>query len=334
MKSKNPADGASATHDVRHVEIVDAAGQRMDNYLIGLLRGVPKSRIYQMVRKGEVRVNGGRIKPTYRLAIGDRVRIPPVRERHKSQPQVVGSRDLQRLAEAIVFENDEILVLNKPAGMAVHGGSGVSFGVIEALRQLRPGVRLELAHRLDRDTSGCLVIAKRRASLLKLHADLRDGAVKKRYAVLVCGVWPRKTRTVGLALHRFVSASGERRVRVARDGKPSRTDFDIVEAGPSASWLRARPKTGRTHQIRVHAAASGHAVLGDEKYAPPAQLALAARLGIRRLCLHAEGITLSLAGEELRLRCPLPEDFRQAWIALGEYGHALGSQHGAQPDEG
>jgi len=307
------------------MEITDAAGQRIDNYLLGLLHGVPKSRVYQMLRKGEVRVNGGRIKPTYRLAAGDSVRIPPVRESARAEKPPAGTRDLQRLADAVIFENDHMLVLNKPSGIAVHGGSGVSFGVIEGLRQMRPGQPLELAHRLDRETSGCLLVAKGRAALLELHAGLRERSVKKRYAVLVHGVWPRKTRTVGLPLHRYVTASGERRVRVAKVGKPSRTDFEIVEAAADATWLRARPHTGRTHQIRVHAAASGHAVAGDEKYAPAAQLILAAQLGIRRLCLHAEGLTLSFAGEQLRFTSPLPEEFQLAWEKLSQNPDTLGS---------
>lgn len=311
------------TRSVRHVEIGEAAGQRVDNYLLGLLKGVPKSRIYQMVRKGEVRVNGGRVKPTYRLASGDKLRIPPVRTNPAVSEFVIGTRDLQRLESAIVFEDDALMVLNKPSGIAVHGGSGVSFGVIEGLRQLRPGSQLELAHRLDRETSGCLLIAKGRSALLELHAGLRERAVKKRYAVLVHGVWPRKARSVRLGLHRFVTASGERRVRVAHTGKPSRTDFEVVETSGQATWLRARPQTGRTHQIRVHAAASGHAVVGDDKYATAVQRDLSIGLGIRRLCLHAEGVTLSLEGAQRRFSCPLPDDFLSAWEALRQYGDSL-----------
>jgi 23S rRNA pseudouridine955/2504/2580 synthase len=323
MKSKDYGAGAgddgtggAVFSPVRHLEITEAAGQRVDNYLLGLLKGVPKSRIYQMLRKGEVRVNSGRVKPTYRLATGDRIRIPPVRESVAGASVAVGTRDLERLEAAIIFENDAIMVLNKPAGVAVHGGSGISFGVIESLRQLRPGERLELAHRLDRETSGCLLVAKSRPALLELHAGLRERAVKKRYAVLVSGRWPRKTRTVRLGLHRFVTASGERRVRVAQSGKPSRTDFEVVEFADHASWLRARPTTGRTHQIRVHAAASGHAVIGDTKYASAPQQRFATTLGIRGLCLHAEGLTLSFGGEQLRFSCPIPDDFQGAWEAL------------------
>jgi 23S rRNA pseudouridine955/2504/2580 synthase len=337
MKSNQVGDPGSgndgAIRSVRHVEIGDAAGQRVDNFLLGLLKGVPKSRIYQMVRKGEVRVNGGRIKPTYRLSPGDTVRIPPVRDRAQAAEPVMGSRDLQRLEAAVIFENDALMVLDKPAGIAVHGGSGITFGVIEGLRRLRPGAQLELAHRLDRDTSGCLLIAKGRSALLELHAALRERVVKKRYAVLVHGVWQRKTRTVRLGLHRYVTASGERRVRVAQSGKPSRTDFEVIEAAECATWLRARPHTGRTHQIRVHALASGHAVVGDDKYAPAPDRELAASLGVRRLCLHAEGLTLSFGGEQLRFTCLPPEDFRQAWAVLAEYRDPLGAQHGAKRDQ-
>jgi len=328
------SDGISeGKASVRHVEIDSAAGQRLDNYLLGQLKGVPKSRIYQMVRKGEVRVNGGRSKPTYRLLLGDKLRIPPVRASAPGAELAVGTRDLQRLESSIVFENDDLLVLNKPSGIAVHGGSGVSFGVIEALRQLRPAMQLELAHRLDRETSGCLLIAKGRRALLELHAGLRDRTVKKRYAVLVHGQWPRKMRSVKLSLHSYVTPGGERRVRVAQAGKPSRTDFEVTAATAQASWLRARPQTGRTHQIRVHAAASGHAVVGDEKYATDAQRELCTALGIRRLCLHAEGLTVSFEGAELRFSCPLPEDFLGAWEALSQYGDSLGAQHRAQADE-
>ncbi|MCZ6711694.1 MAG: RluA family pseudouridine synthase [Gammaproteobacteria bacterium] len=332
MKSKERGAGASdgggrnaEFSAVRNLEITEAAGQRVDNYLLGLLKGVPKSRIYQMLRKGEVRVNSGRIKPTYRLVSGDSIRIPPVRGGVPGASAAIGTRDLERLEAAVIFENDAILVLNKPAGIAVHGGSGISFGVIEGLRQLRPDASLELAHRLDRETSGCLLVAKGRPALLELHAALRERAVKKRYAVLVSGQWPRKTRTVRLGLHRFVTASGERRVRVAQSGKPSRTDFEVIESADHATWLRARPHTGRTHQIRVHTAASGHAVMGDTKYAPASQQRLAAELGIRGLCLHAEGLTLSFAGEQLRLSCPIPDDFRRGWEALRQYGDALGA---------
>jgi 23S rRNA pseudouridine955/2504/2580 synthase len=316
MNSTDSSETDGITPSVRHLVIDEAGGQRIDNYLIGLLKGVPKSRVYRMLRKGEVRVNGGRIKPTYRLVDGDKVRIPPVREASQTPRPSVGSRDLQRLADAVIFENDDLLVLNKPSGIAVHGGSGISFGVIEGLRQLRGDAQLELAHRLDRETSGCLLIAKGRRSLLELHAALRERMVKKRYAVLVHDGWPAKTRTVKLPLHRFVTASGERRVRVSKEGKPSRTDFEVVETALHATWVRARPQTGRTHQIRVHAAATGHAVVGDEKYASAAQRALAAELGIRRLCLHAEGLTLSFGGDQLRFSSPLPDDFRTAWAAL------------------
>lgn len=304
---------------VRYVTVGDDGGQRIDNYLLRELRGLPKSRIYRMLRKGEVRVNGSRVKPTHRLAPGDQVRLPPVR----GLPGAGGAADahigqavLDTLAAAIVFEDDALLVLNKPAGMPVHGGSGLSFGVIEALRRLRPGVSLELAHRLDRDTSGCLLVAKSRSMLRVLHDALRAREVKKDYVLVVLGRWPRRVTTVQLPLLRYLTASGERRVRVAGDGKASRTDFTIRQAAAGATLLDARLHTGRTHQIRVHAAASGHPVAGDEKYSAPEQLERVRAAGVRRLCLHAASLALDLDGTRRRFEAPVPEELLAAWEAL------------------
>jgi 23S rRNA pseudouridine955/2504/2580 synthase len=304
---------------VRYVTVGEAGGQRIDNYLLRELRGLPKSRIYRMLRKGEVRVNGARVKPTHRLAPGDQVRLPPVRglpgtggaaEAH------VGQAVLDTLAASIVFEDEALLVLNKPAGMPVHGGSGLSFGVIEALRRLRPEASLELAHRLDRDTSGCLLVAKRRPMLKVLHDALRARQVKKDYALVVLGRWSRRTTTVQLPLLRYLTASGERRVRVAEDGKASRTDFTIRQAAAGATLLDARLHTGRTHQIRVHTAVSGHPVAGDEKYSAPDQLERARQAGVRRLCLHAASLSLEIDGARRRFEAPVPEDLLAAWKAL------------------
>jgi 23S rRNA pseudouridine955/2504/2580 synthase len=302
---------------VRYLDIGEEAGQRIDNDLVARLPGVTKSRIYRMLRRGEVRVNGGRIKPTYRLSAGDRVRVPPVRLPSK-QPPTVGQRDLARIEASIIFESDRLLVLNKPGGVAVHGGSGISFGVIEGLRQLRPDARLELAHRLDRDTSGCLLVAKGRQSLLEIHAALRERTVRKRYAVLVHGRWPGQLRTVRLPLKKYTTSSGERRVRVDVQGKPSRTDFEVARRSEAATWLVAHLHTGRTHQIRVHAKASGHPVVGDDKYGQPEQKTQEGRLGISGMCLHAEGITLVLAGEKHKFTCPVPDAFAAAWQRLSE----------------
>jgi len=308
---------------VRQLIVADADGQRIDNFLVRELRGIPRSRIYRMLRTGEVRVNGGRVKPTHRLCDGDRVRVPPlqgVRDLDtapgSAQAAFIGAELLARLERAILHEDEGLIALDKPAGLPVHGGSGVSFGAIEALRRLRPDDDLQLVHRLDRDTSGCLLVAKSRTLLLELHRALREREVKKRYDALVFGQWPRRTVSVQLPLQKFVLGSGERRVRVAEGGKPSRTDFAIRTSGARGCWLEARLHTGRTHQIRVHAQASGHPVVGDEKYAHPDQQQLAHSLGIRRLCLHAAELVIVHHGARLRLAAPVPEDFERAWRAL------------------
>lgn len=317
--SSSPNGPSSA---VRRITVGEDAGQRIDNFLLRELKGLPRSRIYRLLRKGEVRVNGRRAKPTQRLSRGDEVRIPPVRGMappgRESDTPYIGPGLLASLTAAVVFEDDDLLVLNKPAGMPVHGGSGLSFGAIEALRRLRPDSDLGLAHRLDRDTSGCLLVAKSRRVLLELHQALRDRQVRKRYRALVWGAWPRRTTTVQLPLTRYVTASGERRVRVAADGKASRTDFRVIEAGGQASLLDVRLHTGRTHQIRVHAFASGHPVVGDTKYSTPEQQERAQALGIRRLCLHAEELVLTVEGSKRRFEAPVPVDFAAAWQILAQ----------------
>ncbi|MFU8814091.1 MAG: RluA family pseudouridine synthase [Pseudomonadales bacterium] len=300
-------------------------GQRIDNFLLRELKGLPRSRIYNLLRKGEVRVNGGRVKPTHRLAAGDEVRIPPIRgigsgAATGAASAFIGDGILEILERAIIYEDAELLVINKPAGMPVHGGSGLTFGAIEALRRLRPDADLGLAHRLDRDTSGCLLVGKSRKVLLELHQALREREVKKRYLLAVFGEWPRRVSTVQLSLERYQTASGERRVRVAADGKASRTDFRVRERGGAATLLEAYLHTGRTHQIRVHARASGHAVVGDSKYSTPAQQARAAELGIRRLCLHAEELVVVRGDRKLRFVAPVPDDFLAAWQRLASAG--------------
>ncbi len=296
-----------ANHGVRVVEVDVEDGQRLDNFLLARLKGVPRSRVYRMLRRGEVRVNGGRARPTYRVRRGDSVRIPPYRGAEPAAPGGVPSRVGDALRECIIYEDDDIVVLDKPSGLAAHGGSGISFGVIEALRHLDPGTRYELAHRLDKDTSGCLAVAKRRSSLKELHAAFRNGTVKKRYDLIVAGRWPAERRTVAESLVRFRMSNGERRVRVAADGDPARTDFAVVARldhvlGGEATWLAAFPKTGRTHQIRVHAAASGHPILGDDKYSAESR---------GRLMLHATELFLPIAGQPLRLFAPLPDEFER-----------------------
>jgi len=268
----------------------EQAGQRIDNFLLRILKGVPKSRIYRLLRKGEVRVNKGRIKPEYRLKSGDRVRIPPVRVT-QSTPASPGGRSVQKLADAVLYEDERLLVLNKPAGMAVHGGSGLSYGVIEALRVLRPQAPyLELVHRLDRGTSGCLLIAKRRSELRMLHDLLRKGEVNKRYLLLVQGDWSQGPYRVNAALKKNLLHGGERVVRVDEDGKTALTHFHFLDSYEDASLMEAELKTGRTHQIRVHAAHAGHPLAGDDKYGDKDFNRRMRRLGLKRLFLHAQTV--------------------------------------------
>jgi 23S rRNA pseudouridine955/2504/2580 synthase len=308
-------------HEVRHMEIDDAAGQRIDNFLLGAMAGVPRSRVYGMLRKGEVRVNGGRIRPDYRLKSGDVVRLPPWRGPVAGQATAPPRGLLDQLA-ASIYQDAGVIVLNKPAGLAVHGGSGIQSGVIEALRLLYPNERrLELAHRLDRDTSGCLVLARNRTALLELHAAFRAATVAKTYDALVYGAWPRTVRTVRAHLERFVTRSGERRVRVVDVGKSARTEFSVVASGERASWVKAHPHTGRTHQIRVHCLTSGHAIVGDEKYAPDELLAFSRAAGVRRLCLHATSVALPIGGAQRRFEAPVPADFVEAWELLRGVGN-------------
>lgn len=303
---------------VSYIDVEDP-GQRIDNYLSRVLKAVPRARIYRMLRRGEVRVNGGRVKPAYRLQVGDRIRVPPVRTGGGQAPPRPPAPLRRRLGEAILFEDDGLLILDKPAGLAVHGGSGLSFGLIEALRAVRSERVLELAHRLDRETSGCLIVAKSRAALKALHDLQRSGRVRKTYELLVAGRWPRERNAVERPLHRYVTAAGERRVRVAAHGKASRTTFQRVRVAPSASWLRARLHTGRTHQIRVHAASSGHPVLGDDKYGTDATAACSRIGGAGRLCLHAAQLGFDWHGVRLRVAAPTPALFADAWARLAHY---------------
>ena len=307
----------------RIVEVDEnAADQRVDNYLTRILKDVPRSRIYKMIRKGEVRVNGGRVKPTSRLKVADKVRIPPVRMRPQSADAFIGSRQLETLEAAILHEDEKLLVLNKPAGIAVHGGSGVSFGVIEGLRRLRPQCPLELVHRLDRETSGVLLVSKRRSTLRSLHEQIRQGRLVKEYLLIVRGAWPASLREINAPLHKYVTGNGERRVKVSEEGKPSLTSFEAVESAPGATLLRAILHTGRTHQLRVHCLHAGHGILGDEKYARAADLSADRAAGVSRLCLHAERI--ELPGEST-FEAPLPADFRRIWEKrLQSVGSAAG----------
>jgi len=284
-----------------------AHDQRIDNFLHKILKGVPKSHIYRIVRGGEVRVNGRRVEVAYRLQSGDKVRLPPVRTSRPASGH--GTRAVKAVfAGQVLIEDEDLLVVDKPGGVAVHGGSGISSGVIEQLRQARSGARfLELVHRLDRDTSGVLVLAKKRSALTALHAQLRDGEVKKHYLVLVLGEWKDAKRNVKLALHKFVSASGERRVVVDEDGARAHTVFRLEGNLPGFSLLDAELKTGRTHQIRVHLAHLGFPIAGDDKYGDFEANKRLAKQGLKRMFLHAASLEFRhpRTGEPVRVQAPL-----------------------------
>ncbi|MEJ2566358.1 MAG: 23S rRNA pseudouridine(955/2504/2580) synthase RluC [Gammaproteobacteria bacterium] len=295
-------------------------GQRIDNFLTTYLKGVPKSFIYRVLRRGEVRVNKGRIKPDYKLRRGDAVRIPPVRR--DASPTVTarpGDRLLELVDQNLLYEDEGLIVLNKPAGIAVHGGSGISFGVIEILRAARPRAPfLELAHRLDRDTSGCLIIAKKRSTLRHLHQLLREHGIDKRYVALLQGSWHGGEHRVNAPLRRNILRSGERVVRVAEDGKPSYTLFRPQQSWEQASLVEALPRSGRTHQIRVHAAHLHQPIAGDEKYGDAGFNRAMQDLGLRRLFLHAAGLRFTTAaGQAVEVTAPLGPELQQVLDALG-----------------
>ena len=296
---------------VQIVEIEpDFIGQRIDNFLLARLKGVPKSVIYRVLRKGEVRVNKKRIKPEYKLQQDDVVRIPPITVAAAAEPVSVKLSMVQNLEQHILFEDNDLIVLNKPSGMAVHGGSGLEFGVIEALRALRPQAKhLELVHRLDRDTSGCLLIAKKRSVLTNLHEQLRNKTVEKKYWALVSGDWDNKVRKVTEPLKKNTLQSGERVVRVdEKDGKPSETRFRILQRYQQGTLVEAFPVTGRTHQIRVHTACKGHPIACDDKYGDNAFTATMQQLGLNRLFLHAKTLSFMHPMTETTLRVEAPLD--------------------------
>ncbi len=301
-KESSPSAAAPA---VRLVQVpAELAGQRLDNFLVRLCKGVPKTHIYKAIRGGEVRVNKGRTSADYRIAEGDTVRIPPLRLPDPGQPRPVPGAEFP-----VVFEDDAILVIDKPAGVAVHGGSGVSFGVIEQLRAARPQARfLELVHRLDRETSGLLMVAKKRSALLALHAMLREGKGGKHYLALVEGDWVNDRQHIRLGLTKWTTQSGERRVKVDAQGQKAHTIVTLRKRYGSYSLVDAELRTGRTHQIRVHLAASGHPIVGDDKYGHDEVRADFARRGFNRMFLHAHTLTLPhpLTGDMLELRAELP----------------------------
>ena len=292
----------------------DYAGQRIDNFLRTQLKGAPKTLIYRILRKGEVRVNKGRIKPDYRLQAGDQIRVPPLRLSEPGEPAPLAKGLLERLEESIVHEDKALIVINKPAGIAVHGGSGLTGGVIEVFRQLRPEARdIELVHRLDRDTSGLLMIAKKRGMLRFLHEALRGDGVDKRYHALVRGHWPAAKKKINAPLLKNTLRSGERMVEVNDEGKEALTEFRVLRRyGEFATLVEARPVTGRTHQIRVHARHAGHAIAGDPKYGDEDFSQEIRELGGKRLFLHSASLVIPLPeGGELRLEAPVDGTWSQ-----------------------
>ncbi len=293
----------------------DESGQRVDNYLIRWLKGVPKSHVYRILRSGEVRVNKGRIGPDYRVQAGDRVRVPPIRTAQRDS--AVARPSAAHVPLGILYEDDALLVINKPSGLAVHGGSGISLGAIEQLRAERPQARfLELAHRLDRDTSGVLMLAKKRSALVALHAQLREGRVQKIYLALVLGHWRDSRREVKAPLLKHLLANGERHVTVADDGQAAHTIFRLRKSWPKLatpfSLLEAELKTGRTHQIRVHLAHLGFPIAGDPKYGDFPMNKIIKKQILKRMFLHAFRCRIAHpdSGESLRFEAPLPDELQ------------------------
>lgn len=308
---------------VRHREVdAEGAGQRLDNFVLASLKGVPRSHVYRLIRSGQVRVNSGRSRPGYRLREGDRVRLPPVRSAERHAAELVPG-DVDWLGARIVYEDDRLLVLDKPAGVAVHGGSGQSFGVIEALRALRPKSRaLELVHRLDRDTSGCLLVAKRRSTLRSLHALLREGRVEKRYLALVRGDWQHGSAAVDAPLAE-TRTRGRVKVSVDPAGRPASSTFRLIERfGRRAAYVEVTIATGRTHQIRVHAASTGHPVAGDERYGDTEFNERMRQLGLRRMFLHAHSVAFTWpdGDAEFSAAVSLPQALADVLDKLGENG--------------
>jgi 23S rRNA pseudouridine955/2504/2580 synthase len=313
-KPESPAStqSAPASPQVQLLTISEEeAGQRIDNFLLRVCKGVPKSHIYRVLRSGEVRVNKGRIDQTYRLQDGDILRVPPIRIAEKASAAVAPGAEFK-----ILLEDNHLLIIDKPAGVAVHGGSGVSYGVIEQLRASRPDAKfLELVHRLDRDTSGVLLLAKKRSALTNLHEQIRDGLTDKRYLTLIHGDWKNARQHIKLPLHKYSTADGERRVRVQEDGQASHTVFSLIRRYGEFALLEAELKTGRTHQIRVHLSASGFPIVGDDKYGDftlnkALQKADGERGAFRRMFLHAHQISFTHpdSGKTVTLKAGLPPE--------------------------
>lgn len=314
-----PSRTAGSAHTVRIDE--DRDGQRIDNFLLGYLKGAPRSLIYKLLRSGQVRVNGGRVKAERRLEGGDQVRIPPIKIEEPGDKGTPPQGFMDALESAIVFEDARLLALNKPSGVASHGGSGISFGAIETLRALRPKESLELVHRLDRDTSGLLVIAKKRSALTELQALMREeGGIAKRYLALLVGRMPDGTMSVDAPLHIGLRQGGERHVQVVTSinsgaGKPSLSHFRVLERKGGHSYCEVRIETGRTHQIRVHAQHIGHAIAGDDKYGEAeVNKRLREQLGLKRMFLHAASLEFVLDGGKAPylLNAPLASELVEA----------------------
>ena len=299
----------------------EEAGQRIDNFLMRHFKSVPRSRVYRLLRKGEVRVNKKRVDAEYRMAAGDEVRLPPVRLDDSEEPGRPSSSLQELIEKSVIFQDKHLLVINKPPGVAVHGGSGMSFGVIEALRASRPRETLELVHRLDRDTSGCLLIARDRATLTALHALIRNGGMHKTYMALVAGSWQLGTKRIDAPLATDNRQHGERHVRVAASGKDSVSVFKPVQFfGPLATLMEVNIPTGRTHQIRVHASFAGHPLLGDDKYGDRERNAELKGAGLKRIFLHAQSIAFDWPGSGVPFHAsaPLPADLAAVLDAIAQ----------------
>lgn len=297
--------------------------QRLDNFLVARLKGVPKTLIYRIIRKGEVRVNGKRAKPDQKLETGDKVRVPPLRLPSAKELQQPGAQLQALLKHAVLFEDDAVLVLNKPAGLSVHGGTGVKLGLIEALRAMYPELPgLELVHRLDKGTSGCILLAKTGRARKGLTEAFREHQVLKVYHAIVAGEWPKQVKIVDVSLQRQAERGGERRVEIDEDGKEARTDFRIVQRFGMATLVEAKPLTGRTHQIRVHAAWAGCPLAGDDKYNNKHSNAAFAKLGIKRLCLHAAEVRFPhpVTGKTVQIKADYDAGFSQALKSLAQAG--------------
>lgn len=318
-RTDTPGNGEGPKPTTLMVEIdEDRAGQRLDNFLMSQLRGVPRTRVYRMVRSGEVRVNKGRKQAAYRLLEGDVVRIPPVRQAQADEV-ILPTNQVEAFASWVLFEDSHLLAVNKPAGLAVHGGSGLNHGLIELARKARPELKhLELVHRLDRDTSGVILLAKRRSALRALHESLRTRTAHKTYWALVAGAWPARQQQVKLNLARDVLRSGERMASVNPEGKFSLTKMTILKKYEGATLLACQPVTGRTHQIRVHTQAIGHSILGDPKYGLDEDNRRWRERGLKRMFLHAAEIDIPWQEKRLKISAPLESSLSYLLETLDE----------------